>query len=179
MDASSHKDTSPSKDLKIHLFSLFLAFNAAHLQISISYHSTLIMFNPFGTWGEAGQAPSASQAWNGGAPAPSVYGALPYPSDPASASFITFYFTSFSPNIFNCTIVGSTAQVYYKIVTDNNMPGYTVIKNSESKNVSLIEWQSHPFIEIRGILSKQQVRGWLGLTQDKRLVNTCLCFSTH
>ncbi|KAF8962579.1 hypothetical protein BDZ97DRAFT_2021739 [Flammula alnicola] len=111
--------------------------------------------HPFGSWSEAGQAPS-------------IFGALPYPTDPEYSNLVTFYFTSFSPNILNCTVIGPQARVYYRIVTDNQMPGYTVIKNAEGKNVSLIEWQAHPMIEVRGLLSKQHVRTWLGLTADKR-----------
>ncbi|KAH9478614.1 hypothetical protein JR316_0009071 [Psilocybe cubensis] len=121
--------------------------------------------HPFGSWGEMGNGQSASSTWNGAAPTPSIYGALPYPND--SSAFQTFYFTNFSPDILNCTVIGPQAQVYYRIVTDNQMPGYTVVKNSEGKNVSLIEWQSHPMIEVRGLLTKQYVRAWLALTADK------------
>ncbi|KDR80189.1 hypothetical protein GALMADRAFT_62694 [Galerina marginata CBS 339.88] len=121
--------------------------------------------NPFESWSEGGQGQSAHQVWSGSHPPPSVFGALPYPSD--ASAFTTFYFTSFNPNILNCTVVGPQAQVYYRIVTDNHMPGYTVLKNAEGKNVSLIEWQTHPMIEIRGLLTKQHVRTWLGLTSDK------------
>ncbi|KAF9051438.1 hypothetical protein BJ165DRAFT_885244 [Panaeolus papilionaceus] len=110
--------------------------------------------NPFDVW-NFGQA-------NG---TPSVYGALPYPSA-SSANLVTFYFTHFNPNILNCAVIGPQAQTYFRVITDNHMPGYTVIKNSEGKNVSLIEWQNHPFIEIRGLLAKQHVRSWMGLTPD-------------
>ncbi|KAF8155943.1 hypothetical protein B0H34DRAFT_660076 [Crassisporium funariophilum] len=123
--------------------------------------------NPFGSWAEAGQGQSVHHAWNGGAPAPSVFGALPYPTAPSDSNLVTFYFTSFSPTIFNCTVIGPQAQVYYRVVTDNYMPGYTVIKNAEGKNISLIEWQTHPLIEVRDLLAKQHIRTWLGLTKDK------------
>ncbi|CAA7267291.1 unnamed protein product [Cyclocybe aegerita] len=120
--------------------------------------------NPFDSWAEAGQGQSVNNVWVGGSgPAPSVFGALPYPS----SSLLTFYFTSFNPTIFNCTVIGPKSEVYYRIVTDNQMPGYTVIKNAKNENVSLIEWQAHPFIEIRGVLAKQQVKTWLGLTGDR------------
>jgi len=120
--------------------------------------STMHLNHPFGSWGEQSQG----QSWSGSP----VYGALPYPSE--ASNFTTFYFTSFNPNVLNCTIVGPQAQVSHRIVTDNHMPGYTVIKNAEGKNVSLIEWQAHPMIEIRGLLTKQHVKSWLGLTQDRR-----------
>ncbi|TFK32345.1 hypothetical protein BDQ12DRAFT_617238 [Crucibulum laeve] len=121
--------------------------------------------NPFGTWAEAGQGHSSNTVWGGGAPPPSVFGALPYPA--ASSNLVTFYFTSFSPDILNCSIVGPQGQTLYRVVTDNQMPGYTVIKNAEGRNISLIEWQAHPFIEIRGILPKQNVRNWLRLSPDR------------
>lgn len=79
----------------------------------------------------------------------------------------SFFFTSYNPNIFNCTIVGPKAQPAYQIVTDNNMPGYTVLKNAQGQNVSLIEWQTHPAIEIRGMVSKQHIKNWLRLSQTR------------
>jgi hypothetical protein len=121
--------------------------------------------NPFGSWAEAGQGHSSGSLW-GTSPAPSVFGALPYPSAPSNT--VTYYFTSFKPNILNCSVLGPQNQVYYQIVTDNSMPGYTVIKNAEGKNTSLIEWQAHPFVEIRGTLVKQNVMNWLRLSQDQR-----------
>ena len=112
--------------------------------------------NPFESWAQ-GQSATPS--------VPSVYGALPYPSDPSTMT--SFFFTSYNPNIFNCTVVGPKAQPYYNIVTDNQMPGYTVVKNMEGKNVSLVEWQQHPSIEIRGMVSKQQVSNWLQLSPNR------------
>ncbi|KAF9010118.1 hypothetical protein BDQ17DRAFT_1235143 [Cyathus striatus] len=120
--------------------------------------------NPFGGWTEAGQGPSQN-VWSDGVPPPSVFGALPYPSVPSN--LLTFYFTSFNPDLLNCAVVGPQGQPYYRVVTDNHMPGYTVIKNAEGKSISLIEWQSHPFIEIRGTLAKQNVRNWLRLSHDR------------
>ena len=137
---------------------------------TLHFLTCINMFHPFNSWSEAGNGQSVSNAWNGAAQPPSVFGALPYPSDPNYSSMISFYFTSFNPNILNCSVVGPRAQTYYRIVTDNEMPGYTVIKNAEGRNVSLVEWQTHPMIEVRGILSKQHVRTWLGLTNDRRLV---------
>ncbi|KAF5356763.1 hypothetical protein D9756_006724 [Leucocoprinus leucothites] len=120
--------------------------------------------NPFGTWAEAGQGQSTGSLW-GTSPPPSVFGALPYPSAPSNT--VTYYFTSFKPNILNCSVIGPQNQVYYQIVTDNSMPGYTVLKNAEGKNISLVEWQAHPFVEIRGALAKQNVMNWLRLSQDQ------------
>ncbi|TFK26581.1 hypothetical protein FA15DRAFT_654254 [Coprinopsis marcescibilis] len=115
--------------------------------------------HPFGSWTEGQQSSTSS-----------VYGALPYPTD---ANMTAFYFTNFTPNIFNATVVGPKAQVFYRIVTDNQMPGYTIVKNAEGGNVSLIEWQNHPFIEIRGMVAKQNVTSWLRLSpnQDSRLMD--------
>ncbi|KAF8182050.1 hypothetical protein BJ912DRAFT_1032774 [Pholiota molesta] len=111
--------------------------------------------NPFDSWVEAGQGSSSQNTpWNvGPSQAPSIFGALPYVSDPAHPNLISYYFTSFNPDILNCSTV-------YRIVTDNQNPGYTVIKDIEGKNVSLIEWQAHPLIE--------SARSWLSLTSDKR-----------
>lgn len=58
--------------------------------------------------------------------------------------------------------------MYYQVVTDSSMPGYTVIKNAEGTKISLIEWQAHPFVEIRGMLAKQNVMNWLRISSDHR-----------
>ena len=68
----------------------------------------------------------------------------------------------------NCTVVGPQAQQLYRVVTDKNMPGYTQIKKADGSNMSLIEWKSHPLVEIRGLLAKQSVGTWLGLSADQR-----------
>ena len=137
---------------------------------TLHFLTCINMFHPFNSWSEAGNGQSGSNALDGVAQSPTVFGALPYPSDPNYSSMISFYFTSFNPNILNCSVVGPRAQTYYRIVTDDQMPGYTIIKNGEGRNVSLVEWQTHPMIEVRGILSKQHVRTWLGLTNDRRSV---------
>lgn len=115
--------------------------------------------NPFGAWAD-----------NAGGSSPSVFGALPYPSDPAYANMTSFFFTSLNPNILNCTVVGAQNRPQYTITTDGQMAGYTTIKNSSGQTVSLIEWQSRPMIEIRGVLPKQNIRSWLALNSDKRFV---------
>ncbi|KJA25442.1 hypothetical protein HYPSUDRAFT_134643 [Hypholoma sublateritium FD-334 SS-4] len=124
--------------------------------------------HPFGGWSEGGQGySSANSPFSSGPSQPSIYGALPYVSDPAYPNMVTFFFTELNPGILNCTVVNAQAKPVFQIVTDNQMQGYTMIKNAEGRNVSLIEWQAHPMIEIRGHVSKQYVKNWLGLTSDK------------
>ncbi|KAF5329986.1 hypothetical protein D9611_010462 [Ephemerocybe angulata] len=121
--------------------------------------------NPFEAWSGGDSSQSASVLWQGTNPAPSVFGALPYPTDPSTMA--SFFFTAYKPNIFNCTIVGPKSQPCYRIVTDNQMPGYTVVKDAEGKSVSLIEWQQTPSLEIRGMVSKQHVKTWLRLSPNR------------
>ncbi|PPQ72693.1 hypothetical protein CVT26_002910 [Gymnopilus dilepis] len=115
------------------------------------------MNHPFGSWSESGSGNSSTFP---------TFGALPYPSDP-TCSCTSFYFTSFNPDVMNCTVVGPQAQQLYRVVTDKNMPGYTQIKKADGSNMSLIEWKSHPLVEIRGLLAKQSVGTWLGLSADQ------------
>ena len=65
-------------------------------------------------------------------------------------------------------VVGSQQQPLFYFVTDQHMPGYTVLKDGEGRNVALIEWQNKPLVEIRGILSKQRAKDWLRLSSDGR-----------
>ena len=112
------------------------------------------MFNPFSGWTESDSAP------------PSIFGALPYPC--AQSNALKLMFTSYNPSVMNCSIVCAQGQAYYQVITDPHNPGYTVIRNASGKAVALVEWQSHPLVEIRGILSKQPIGDWLKLSQDRR-----------
>ncbi|KAM6503319.1 hypothetical protein JOM56_000262 [Amanita muscaria] len=115
------------------------------------------MFNPFSSWADANKN-------NGSAPPPSVFGALPYPQ--TASNELPLLFPSFNPSDLNCAAVGAHGQVYYNIVTDPHNPGYTVVKNASGKNMALIEWQSHPLVEIRGVFGKQPVKDWLKLSRE-------------
>lgn len=135
--------------------------------------------NPYaqGGWSYAGNGHSVNRPWGDGfAPAPSVFGALPYPTSPPPSDLVTFQFSSFNPTILNCTILGPHSRPSFRITTDSSMPGYTVVKNAEGKNIALIEWQARPYVEVRGILPKQSIRHWLRLSPDQRCAS-CLTSS--
>ncbi|KAJ8081794.1 hypothetical protein AAF712_010328 [Marasmius tenuissimus] len=106
--------------------------------------------------------------WGNGASSSSVYGALPYATPPPAANLVTYYLTSFNPDLLNCTVIGPSQRPSHFIITDPQQPGYTIVKDSGGKSVALVEWQTHPLVEIRGVMSKQRVRDWLSLTSDKR-----------
>ncbi|KAK0237487.1 hypothetical protein EDD85DRAFT_769965, partial [Armillaria nabsnona] len=46
-------------------------------------------------------------------------------------------------------------------------PNYTLLKD---RSTVLVEWQSYPLVELRGVISKQKARDWLRLSQDKASV---------
>lgn len=134
--------------------------------------------NPFATW-SAGNGYSSNSTQNS-APPPSIVGALPYPHPPSYPlppdEIISFTFTSFNPTILNCTVLGPHNRPYFQVVTDASMPGYTLWKDAERKNIALVEWQNTPLLEARGILTKQQITNWLRLAPDRRfvlLISTC------
>ncbi|PBK79922.1 hypothetical protein ARMGADRAFT_950281 [Armillaria gallica] len=111
----------------------------------------------------------------GQAPAPSLFGALPYPTPPVPANYVSFYLTSFNPSVLNCTVIGPQQRPYFTFITDPNMPTYTVLKDAKGRSTALVEWQSHPLVELRGVISKQKARDWLRLSQDKasRTMDVC------
>lgn len=134
--------------------------------------------NPFANW-SAGSGFSSDGTGNpDSGPPPSIVGALPYPHPPSYPlppdELITFTFTSMNPTILNCTVLGPHNRPYFQIVTDASMPGYTLWKNAEKKNIALVEWQNTPLLEARGILAKQQITNWLRLAPDRRFVNFCV-----
>ncbi|EPQ50462.1 hypothetical protein GLOTRDRAFT_133842 [Gloeophyllum trabeum ATCC 11539] len=116
-------------------------------------------YNPFGGWG------------NSEAPPPSIFGALPYPQSsapsPTLADRAIFVFTDYNPSILNCTIVDNRARTVFYISTETT-PRYTFVKDRDGRNLGVIEWQTHPSVEIRGIVPKQEVRSWLALSPDAR-----------
>ncbi|KAJ7104400.1 hypothetical protein B0H15DRAFT_766916 [Mycena belliarum] len=110
--------------------------------------------------------------------APSVFGALPYPS-PTRAThapqLTAFYLTALNPTVLNCAVVDARARVHYAVSTDGAMPGYTVVKRArDQKSVALVEWQAHPRVEVRGAVAKQETRDWLRLSSDQTCASSFL-----
>jgi hypothetical protein len=133
-------------------------------------HTTLLAMNPYASWGNG-----PSNSW-GSVPPPSILGALPSLQSPplapgqrqASPNVLSFHFTSFSPTIMNCTVVGPQSRTFYRIMSDpNGSPFCTIIREFEGQNVALIEWQPHPNVEIRGVAPKQRAQTWIGLSSDR------------
>ncbi|KIK68639.1 hypothetical protein GYMLUDRAFT_153830 [Collybiopsis luxurians FD-317 M1] len=124
-------------------------------------------YNPFSGWAEVGQG-SSSALWDNNGFAPSTFGALPYAHPPPPPGLVTFYITSFNPDILNCTVIGPNQQRYLRIVTDPQNPAYTIFQNPQGRSIALVEWQSRPLVEIRDVMSKSPVKNWLRLTSDRR-----------
>lgn len=136
---------------------------------------TMYSSNPFGSWSQAGNGHSRNTLWGpAAAHSPSIYGALPYLAPPSAATLTTFYFTYLNPGVLNCTVMGSDSRPLFYVVTDSSMPGYTVLRGLNGKNVALIEWQAHPLVEVRGLICKQAVHKWLGLSSTQRSVHFVL-----
>ncbi|KAF5376268.1 hypothetical protein D9615_008553 [Tricholomella constricta] len=115
--------------------------------------------NPFGAWGSGSQQTKST-------PTPSVFGALPY-TGIAVSDLVTFYFSSFRPDVLNCVVTGRQNQVYYRIDTDIDAAGYSVITNSEGAKIALVEWRNSPAVEVRGVVHKQPINHWLRLSPNR------------
>ncbi|KAF5389528.1 hypothetical protein D9757_004194 [Collybiopsis confluens] len=125
-------------------------------------------YNPFSGWSQVGQR-SSSIFWDNNGYTPSTFGALPYAHPPPPPDLVTFYITSFNPDILNSTVIGPNQQRYLRIVTDPQNPAYTIFQNPQGRSIALVEWQSErPLLEIRGVMSKGLIRDWLRLTSDQR-----------
>jgi hypothetical protein len=124
--------------------------------------------NPFALgWENPGNDQSSSRN-NDDDPQPQrpLYGALPY-SIPQAKQTVNFYITSFKPTILNSIIIGPDQRPIMYVVTDPQMPGYTIFRNVRGQSVALIEWQTHPLVEVRGVFSKRRVKDWMKLSADK------------
>ncbi|KAE9396702.1 hypothetical protein BT96DRAFT_921966 [Gymnopus androsaceus JB14] len=118
------------------------------------------MSNPFASW--------ASTRGSGDS-APSVFGALPAAFQTTTSDFMTFYFTSLNTTILNCTLTGPNGQPHFYIATDSSLPGYTVFRTPDGRNVALVEWNPHGAqVEIRGALQKQLASQFIRLSPDRR-----------
>ncbi|KAF7337413.1 hypothetical protein MSAN_02267700 [Mycena sanguinolenta] len=126
------------------------------------------MFNPYGM-GDWPTTPHANTTFPANTtPQPSIFGALPYPTQNSLSMFISFRFTSFSPTILNSTVVGPQARTYFRISTDVPKPGFTVFSDAKNEPVVIIEWLTPPVLEIRDTVSKQKSTQWLPLSAEKR-----------
>ncbi|KAJ7698055.1 hypothetical protein B0H17DRAFT_927853 [Mycena rosella] len=124
------------------------------------------MLNPYSQgWQSAGN----SVPTNG---RPSIFGALPFTSLDALPAFFSFRFTSFSPTIMNCTVVGPQSRPYFRITTDVPVIGVSVFQNSNGQNIALVQWHRHPEVEIRNIVTRQRTSEMLSLSLDQRLVTS-------
>ncbi|KAG6895578.1 hypothetical protein C0992_000540, partial [Termitomyces sp. T32_za158] len=108
--------------------------------------------HPYNSWIEAGQGNSSPWPQS---PAPSILGALPYPTISHASALVTYHVSPSGSHILNSRVIGPDGRTPYTINTDGDMPGYTAVKNSQNSPIALIEWKSSPVIEIRGLLSKQ------------------------
>ncbi|KAH9475571.1 hypothetical protein JR316_0012687 [Psilocybe cubensis] len=92
---------------------------------------------------------------------PPTFGALP-PLDHKPSSVVEFYFTSFSPDIFNCVVWGPNQRKFFEIRTPSNI---TVISKPDEQ-FALIKWSQHPSVEAKGCLSLQRTGDFLKLSPD-------------
>lgn len=156
---SSSSSTTPPVNAQLRSSSIYMASN----------------HNPFANW-SAGNGQSNHGEWNqNSGPPPSIVGALPYPNSSSYPlppnNLISFTFTSFNPTVLNCTILGPHNRPHFYVVTDAAMPGYTLWKDVEKKNIALVEWQNTPLLEARGILPKQKITNFLRLASDRRCIS--------
>lgn len=136
-------------------------------QVLLIISSTMYGSNPFAAQ-DACNSASGQSTWGTSMPPPSVFGALPYPSSSLPLpDAVTFSFTSFSPTILNCKVVGPRSEMYFRVVTEAS---YTMLKDARGSNIALLEWQDHPTVEAPSLFTKQPVRHWLRLSTERRLV---------
>ncbi|KAJ7500031.1 hypothetical protein FB451DRAFT_1335034 [Mycena latifolia] len=123
--------------------------------------------NPYaqGGWSSSHNSNAASNpSWA----TPSVYGALPYATPPATTpQFIVFTFSPLDGTILNSLVIGPRSQTYFRVTTDSTSTGFSVIQNPKLESVTLVEWRTHPIVEIRDIVSKCSTSQWLALSPDR------------
>ncbi|KAJ7454633.1 hypothetical protein B0H11DRAFT_1740370 [Mycena galericulata] len=130
------------------------------------------MWNPYAQGGWKNEAnTTAGTSGNPTLPQPSIFGALPYPTQASSSMLLSFRFTSFNPTLLDSIVMGPRSQAYFRATTDAPTVGFTVVHNSANQPMIMIEWSEEPIVEVRGIIPKQYTSKWLALSPDKR----CVC----
>ncbi|KAK0477354.1 hypothetical protein IW261DRAFT_1338517 [Armillaria novae-zelandiae] len=126
--------------------------------------------NPYaqGGWFNPDKADSINNtAWSPtNPPQASIYGALPFSSPSTQQSTYKFVF-SYRSTILSSTVNGPNDKAYFRVSNDKPSKGKTLFQNHQGHNFAVIEWQSHPVIEIRELLERQNVAAWLPLSADK------------
>ncbi|KAJ7629028.1 hypothetical protein FB45DRAFT_1059646 [Roridomyces roridus] len=127
-------------------------------------------FNPFAHGGWPNDYSSSSNA--GTVPQPSIFGALPYPTQQSSSSsprLLTFRITEYDPDlqILKSTVVDPNMNPCFHISTDTPTPGFTVIHDTAHQPQVIIEWARHPVVEICNVVPKTRAKDWLALSSDR------------
>ncbi|KAJ7134316.1 hypothetical protein C8R44DRAFT_609891, partial [Mycena epipterygia] len=124
--------------------------------------------NPFSQGWSNSRYPNTAPNASWGA-TPSVYGALPYSVQPnTSPNVIKFTFSPSNGTVLNSVINGPQLENYFRVTTDSTTAGFSVVQNSRLESIAIIEWRSHPVVEICGdIVSKRNSAQWLMLSPDK------------
>lgn len=101
---------------------------------------------------------------------PSVFGALPYPSNQgALPTVLTFHYVCFNPDVLNCMITGPTSIPYLEVATVNqNNVQTTVFRKSDGRVLASIEWGRTPTVEVYQRLPKMPISQWLRATGDRK-----------
>jgi hypothetical protein len=75
--------------------------------------------------------------------------------------------TSSNPaDLLNSTIMGPEQRPMMYVITDPQMPGYTIFKNARGQSIALVEWQTHPLVAVHGAI-KKRIKDWMRLSEDK------------
>ncbi|KAF8162600.1 hypothetical protein B0H34DRAFT_651326 [Crassisporium funariophilum] len=101
--------------------------------------------------------------WNPDISLPPTFGALPSPDD-NPPSVLSFEFSSFKPDIFNCQVTGPENRLFFNIRTPN--PSVTIVSKPDG-DFAFIDWQKHCTVEARGMLARQGTRNFLKLSADQ------------
>ncbi|KAF9049499.1 hypothetical protein BDZ89DRAFT_1154387 [Hymenopellis radicata] len=99
-------------------------------------------------------------------PPPSIFGALPFSSEPKPETILQFVFT-FESTILDSTVVGPRNRTYFHIANGQPREGTTLFRDAEGRNFAVIDWQQHPVVELRDLLERQAVSSWMPLSSDR------------
>ncbi|EDR00903.1 uncharacterized protein LACBIDRAFT_333766 [Laccaria bicolor S238N-H82] len=93
---------------------------------------------------------------------PATYGVLPS-VETTPPTKLSFEFSPTHPNILNSSVTGPGSQTYLSAMS---VQYSTIVTKSNGDPVARIEWHTHPWVEVPGVVDRQLVSQWLPLSAD-------------
>ncbi|KAF8071592.1 hypothetical protein FPV67DRAFT_883172 [Lyophyllum atratum] len=103
---------------------------------------------------------------------------LPFPHLDQPTDISIFRFSSFNPNILNCTGEGPR-RWRCSIITSPNVNTHTFFYDQNGQVFATVEWGARPAVEVRGVIPAQRTSEWIKFPANQRHMSMELHATTY